>query len=411
VTWFVSIAVALVVVALLWLLPTLLRRHGSSADGATVASNLTILKDQLAELDGDLANGAISPQQYQQAREDLERRALEDARDATAPGAAASPATRRTALALAIAIPLCAGLFYFQLGSPDAISWHAMTAEGGNVTPKEVEAMVARLATRLEKAPDDGNGWALLGRSYLVMQRYPEAVAAYARAAALVTDDADLYADYADALAMNQGRRIDGKVLQLVDRALQIDPAHWKALAIAGSAAFENKDYRKAIGYWQKLLPRAEPDSEFARSIAANIEEARKLGGIKPSVANAQPAQNAAASGGASVRGTVRLSGALAGKADPSDTVFIFARALQGPRMPLAIVRRQVKDLPYTFSLDDSQAMAPEMKLSNFPEVVIGARISKSANATPQSGDLQGVKQPVKIGASNVAVVIDSVVP
>ncbi|MCE9640738.1 MAG: c-type cytochrome biogenesis protein CcmI, partial [Betaproteobacteria bacterium] len=235
----------------------------------------------------------------------------------------------------------------------------------------------------------------------------------YERAAAILKDNADLLADYADALAMAQGRRLDGKPLQIIERALQIDPMQWKALALAGTAAFERKDYRKAIGYWEKLQSQAPQGSEFARQVGANIEEARELGGIKP-LARAEPKADAKAqkqAAGASVDGTVTLSRELAGKAAPTDTVFVFARAVEGPRMPLAIVRFQVKDLPAKFHLDDSLAMSPEMKLSKFPDVVIGARVSKAASATPQAGDLQGSSKPVKVGAAGVNVVIDQVVP
>jgi len=406
-TWFVLVMVCLVIVALLWLLPTLLRRRGEDAAGAANASNLAILRDELAELERDLVNGTLSAQQYQQAREDLERRALDETRDVVQASAPQTKFARSTALALAIGLPVCAALLYWQLGSPDALSWRAAGGDEHKVTPQEVEAMVARLAARLEKTPEDGNGWALLGRSYGVMQRYQDSAAAYARAAALIKDDADLLADYADALAMSQGRRIEGKALQLVEQALEIDPLQWKALAMAGTVAFDRKEYKKAIGYWEKLLQRAEPDSELARTVASNIEEARRLGGIKAQTKAKIPASVAVAS----VQGTVSLSGQLAGKIAPTDTVFIFARAAQGPRMPLAILRRQVKDLPAAFTLDDSQAMSPEMQLSKFSEVVVGARISKSGSATPQSGDLQGTSQTVKVGAKNVAIVIDSAVP
>jgi cytochrome c-type biogenesis protein CcmH len=246
----------------------------------------------------------------------------------------------------------------------------------------------------------------------MVMQRFEDAVAAYARAAALIKDDAGLLADYADALAMQQERRIDGKPLQLIEQALKIDPGHWKALAMAGSAAFDRKDYRKAIGYWEKLQSRVPPDSDFARSVASNIEEARELGGMKAAPASkSAPAVVAAGPSGARVRGTVSLGAAFAGKVDPADTVFIYARAAEGPRMPLAIVRKQVKDLPADFTLDDSQAMSAEMKLSNFAEIVVSARISKSASATPQSGDLQGVSQKIKTGGTPIKIVIDQVVP
>jgi cytochrome c-type biogenesis protein CcmH len=408
-TGFVLIAAALLLIALAWLMPTLLRRHETSEGARPGASNLAIIRDQLAELERDLANGTLGKPQYQQAREDLERRALEEAREAPPPSVRQSTSARATALVLALVIPLGAALLYVVLGSPQAVSPGATLANEHQVTPQQVEAMVARLAERLESTPDDGKGWALLGRSYAVMQRYEDAARAYARAAALIKDDADLLADYADVLAMSQGQRIEGKPLELIERALKLDPTQWKALAMAGSAAFERKDYAQAIAYWEKIKSRAESDSELARSIASNIEEARQLAGIKtlPTTEAKKPAPAAVAS----VQGTVSLSRAQAAKAAPSDTVFIFARALEGPRMPLAILRRQVKDLPLTFSLDDTQAMSPAMKLSNFTQVVIGARVSKSGNATPQSGDLQGMSEPVKVGAKNVAIVIDSVIP
>mgnify|MGYP001230941842 FL=1 len=412
------IAAALVLVALSWLLPTMLRRHDSTKSTLTPASNLAIIRDQLGELEKDLSSGILLAAQYQQARAELEGRALEETRDTSPAVEKNHTATRWTALTLALVIPLGAALLYLQLGTPSALSPQVRTSGEHEVTPQEVEAMVAQLAAKLETSQDDGSGWALLGRSYLVMQRYPDAVAAYGRAAALIKDDADLLADYADALAMSQGRHFDAKTMQIIERALQIDPFQWKALAMAGTAAFERKDYKKAVGYWEKVLQRAQPDSELARNVASSIEEARQLGGIKPGsksapVATAKPAATVkpAAVSSATIQGTVSLGRALAGKAAPTDTVFIFARAAQGPRMPLAIVRRQVKDLPFTFRLDDSQAMAPGMSLSNFPEVVVGARVSKSGGATTQSGDLQGTTQPIKVGARNVEIVIDSVVP
>lgn len=408
-TGFALIALLLIVIALLWLLPPLLRRGHNSADIRAGASNLAILRDQLLDLERDLGSGMLSPEQYQQARVDLERRVLEESGDATSPVAGHSTrGGRRTALVLMVAIPLCAVLLYLRLGSPAAVLLQT-TADGrGGITPQQVEAMVEGLAARLQKAPDDGEGWALLARSYFVLQRFQESATAYARAVALLKDDADILADYADALAMSQGRNIDAKVMAIVEQALKVDPTQLKALAMAGSAAFERKNYKQAIGYWEKLQLRAEPNSEFARTVAANIDEARKLGNIKGATAKPVPAASAAQ---ASVRGRVSLSPSLASKANPTDTVFVYARAAQGPRMPLAIVRRQVKDLPFAFTLDDSQAMAPNAKLSNYPEVVINARISKSANAVPQTGDLQGNSKTVKVGAANVTVVIDSVVP
>ena len=414
-TLFLVIAVAMAAVALAWVLPVLLRRRDMAVVVQTRASNLAILKDQLAELEQDVAAGTLPQAQYQQAREDLERRAYEEAREPVAPVAVVPAPARRTAIMLAALLPVCAAALYWQFGTPEGLAPAAEVHGGSKVTPQEVEAMVAKLAARMQQSPDDGNGWALLARSYLVMQRHADAVAAYERAVALIKDDADLLADYADALAMTQGRRIDGKPLKVVERALKIDPLQWKALAMAGSAAFERKDFKTAVAYWEKLQSRAEPGSDFAREVAANVDEARQLGGLKVAASDAPPvkadAKSTGDSAGASVEGTVALSRELAGKAAPTDTVFVFARAAEGPRMPLAIMRFQVKDLPAKFHLDDSMAMSPAAKLSNHPDVVIGARVSKSANATPQAGDLQGASKPVKVGATGVAVLIDQVVP
>ena len=423
---FLSIAGLMVAVALAWLLPTLLKRQRSVSATTEAASNLSILRDQLAELERDLARGTLSQADYQQARDDFDRRVLEELSE-PASRAAVAGSGRRIALVLGLLMPLCAGLLYWQIGSLPGLENGAAPPHAGKVSPEQVEAMVAKLAARLEQAPEDADGWALLGRSYMTMQRYDQAAKAYERATSLIKNNADLYADYADALAMAQGRRIDGKPLKLVEEALRVDPNHWKALAIAGSAAFERKDYKAAIGYWEKLLARVGPETEFGRSVASNLDEARQLAGIAAPVAKkgapaatgnatsaatpaAKESQKEQAAGGGRLSGTVKLSPALAGKAAPEDTVFIFARAVQGSRMPLAIVRRQVKDLPYSFVLDDSQAMSPEMKLSKFTEVVVSARISKAGNAVPQSGDLQGVSKAVKVGSKDITVVIDTAV-
>jgi len=414
-TLFLLIAVVMAAIALAWVLPVLLRRRDTAVLVQTRASNLAILKDQLAELEQDVAAGTLPQAQYQQAREDLERRAYEEAREPVAPVAVVPAPARRTAIMLAALLPVCAAALYWQFGTPEGLAPAAEVHGGSKVTPQEVEAMVAKLAARMQQSPDDGNGWALLARSYLVMQRHADAVAAYERAVALIKDDADLLADYADALAMTQGRRIEGKPLKVVERALKIDPLQWKALAMAGSAAFERKDFKTAVAYWEKLQSRAEPGSDFAREVAANIDEARQLGGLKIAASVAPPvkadAKSTAGAAGATVDGIVAMSREIAAKAAPTDTVFVFARAAEGPRMPLAVMRFQVKDLPAKFHLDDSMAMSPAAKLSNHPDVVIGARVSKSANATPQAGDLQGASKPVKVGATGVAVLIDQVVP
>jgi cytochrome c-type biogenesis protein CcmH len=253
---------------------------------------------------------------------------------------------------------------------------------------------------RLKEHPEDAEGWMMLGRSYAVLGRSKEASDAYAAAAARTPKDAQLLADYADALAMAQGRRLEGEPEKLIARALAADPENVKANLLAGTVAFNRGDYATATGHWQRILARVPPESEVAQQLQAAIADAR---GQTAGASNRAPATAAGR-----VRGVVKLAPALAAKASPGDTVFIFARAAQGQRMPLAIVRKQVRDLPFEFTLDDSTAMSPAMKLSGQQRVVIGARVSKSGNATPQPGDLEGSTPPVAVGAERVNLVIDT---
>jgi cytochrome c-type biogenesis protein CcmH len=203
---------------------------------------------------------------------------------------------------------------------------------------------------------------------------------------------------------MAQGRTLQGEPEKLLKRALAADPNNVKALVLAGTAAFDRNDKAGAVKLWQRALAVLPAESEMAQRVRASIAEA----GGRAEVAQAKPAPPQA---GARVSGVVTLHPKLAGKVGPDDIVFIFARAAEGPRMPLAILRKRASDLPVKFTLDDSMAMAPQMKLSAFPNVVIGARVSKTANATPQPGDLQGQSAPVKVGARGIAVMIDTEVP
>ena len=303
---------------------------------------------------------------------------------------------------------------YAWLGSPQALNAELRTPPPP-VTVAQVETMVQGLAQRLKERPDDAQGWVMLGRSYAALDRHPEAVPAFQRALALRPRDADLMADYADALAMASGGSLAGEPSRAIDQALAIEPAHPKLLALAGTAAFSRNDFAGALRHWEKLAQLA-PDSEYMAQLQSGIDAARqRLAG--PLAATSAPAPKpssatAAAPAASSVSGEVRLAPALAAKAAPEDTVFVFARAAEGPRMPLAILRKQVKDLPLRFTLDDSLAMSPAAKLSSAARVVVGARISKSGDAMPRAGDLQGLSAPVAPGASGLKIEINqSVAP
>jgi cytochrome c-type biogenesis protein CcmH len=385
--------------------PLIAREAGGRVSRA--GANLAIHRDQLRELEADLRAGTLAPEQYEKARRELEARLLEEVGGDTEAAPAPRPA-RMAAILTALLVPLGALAIYFVVGTPAALVPGNMAAKSSPHVPdmKELEVAVERLAARLKENPDNTEGWIMLARSYRLFGRFEDSARAYAQAAARQPRDAQLLADYADMLAMAQGRNLQGEPEKLAARALEIDPRNLKALALAGSAAFDRKDYARAVELWERMLPLVPAGSEDARSVQASIKEARALGdgGARQPV----PATAAAPASKGGVSGTVVLARELAGKVAPQDTVFIFARAVDGPRMPLAILRRQARDLPVAFALDDSMAMTPEMTLSRFPRVVVGARVSKSGSATPQPGDLEGVSAPVASTATGVTVTIAS---
>jgi cytochrome c-type biogenesis protein CcmH len=401
-TVFWILAALFAVAALAFVLPAL--AHGRGKAGATdEAANLAIYRDQLRELDVDLAAGTLAREQHDEARRDLERRMLEDLRAGQAAAPAQDTERHGTAIAIGVAVPLLAALLYFAVGNPRAISSPAGD-DSQNVTREQIEGMVGRLATRMKENPEDLKGWVMLGRSYAVLDRYPEAAEAYANAVKRSPPDAQLLADYADAMAMAEGRKLLGKPEQLIAQALKIDPDNVKALLLAGTVAFEKHDFKAAAAHWERILKLVPPDSDLAVSVRDGIDDAQKLAGTKPK----SPPGKAALAG---VSGTVRLDPAIAARAAPGDSVFIFARAVSGPRVPLAVTRKRVTDLPAAFTLDDSMAMSPAARLSDHAQVVIGARVSKSGNPVAQPGDLEGLSAPVDARASGVTIMINREVP
>lgn len=413
------IAGLLAVGVLLLLLPPLLRRNpdaGTSRD----AMNAAVYRDQLLELEGDVAAGTLSRAGYEEARSEIEQRLLEDVSGEGAPAASASSPPWRAAIAIGVPLPIVAFAVYFLVGSPQVmLQGGADTQAAHSVGPDEIRAMVGRLAARMEKEPGNVEGWIMLGRSYTMLEQFGDAARAYANAVERSAPDAALLADYADALAMAQGRNLAGEPEKILQRALAIDPRNVKALALAGTAAFDQRDYAKAVGYWERIVQIAPADSELARSVRGSIEEARELAGATgqparaPAVADAKAVleKGTPVAAAGTVSGLVELAPSLAAKAASTDTVFVFARAADGPRMPLAIMRAQVRDLPLKFSLDDSSAMAPGMNLTSHKQVIVGARVSKSGNAMQQPGDLEGHSASIDVGASDVRIVINRQVP
>ena len=383
-------------------------------DGSRVTlAPVFILGEQLMALERDLAAGVLDAQQHELAKREIQRRLLDES---GANGtSAATTGTRKAVLFVGLAVPAFALVVYAAIGNPAGLAPPSMAGAGNasKVTPEAVEAMLVKLAQKMEagtgSAASDLQGWTMLARSHAMLRRFAESDRAYARAVALAPDDPQLLADRADVLAMLQSQSMAGEPDRLIAKALQIDPRNLKALALAGSSAFQRKDFAAARGYWQQARDFAPAGGEFAADMARSLVEVSDAAGTAASQAPTTatiPANDAVP---ARITGRVSLAPALAASAQPNDTVFIFARAAEGPRMPLAILKRTVAELPITFALDDSMAMSPEMKLSKFPRVIVGARVSRSGNAMPQPGDLHGESPAKGTHDQNLELVIDTV--
>jgi cytochrome c-type biogenesis protein CcmH len=436
---FWSIAVLLVALTLGTLLWPLLRGHHVAIAPDDDTAAIAVYRDQKRALDAECAAGAITPSERDATLAELARRVSEDvAATVRAPAPSpplaegtAAPAPKRAwvlALALMLLVPAAAFTLYQRLGNPvAAVAATAADGAGHEMSERQIAAMVESLAQRLKQRPDDADGWVLLAHSYQALERFAEAADAYAHADALMPNNASLLADYADTLAMAQGRRLEGAPAALIQRALAIDPKHKKALALAATVALETRDLDTSIAYWRRLAAELPAGSDEARQVAdviAEVDAAKREGKgsstapSKRAAANAPPASAPSASrgggtgtAGSAISGRVDLNAALASKVALNDTVFIFARAAEGQRMPLAVLRIPAKELPRDFSLDDSMSMAPGVKLSAASSVIVEARISKSGNALPQPGDLFGRSAPLKPGATGVRITIDQVVP
>lgn len=426
-TMFWLMAAVLTALALAMVLPPLLQQRTTTP---VCMGNLAILREQQAQLAAELAAGSVTQAQYDLARLELQQRVLEEDNAQGEPARVSVHTLRspQTAVLLGLGLPALAVALYLQLGNPQAVLL-APADKDNAVSMQAVEDMVSAMAQRLYNPPPGqppgAQDWDMLARSYAALQNFAQADAAYVRAIALAPGNAQLLTDRADVLAMLQGRSAAGEPTRLVDQALKIEPDNLKALAMAGSIALERGDYAGAVRHWSRARALSPAGSEFATGLDRSLVEARA--GLAASGAAAQPALQAAPpvvmaqattagttparAAGAALSGEVHLAPALAARVAPDDTLFIFARAANGPRMPLAIVRRTAGELPVRFTLDDSTAMTPEMRLSKFSEVVVGARISKSGNAMPQSGDLVGQSAVMKPGAAGLRITISDVQP
>lgn len=416
---FILVAGLMLVTALLFIVPPLLGkrlRFGEVSHGQT---NLTIYRDQLRELEGDLVNGTLDKTQYEAAKREIERRALDESGDLDLDAQPLPVARPQWTLAIAVGVlvPLVTISAYLLLGTPVALDMDSATAqtqEGGHdLSPQRLAKMLDSVNERLRSNPDDIEGWVMLAKTAQAIGRFDESVRAYREVIRRVPPDAQLLADFADTLAMANGRTLEGEPQQLIEQALSVDPRNVKALALGGTVAYQKGEYSKAATLWQRILGIVPPESEFALRIKESVGDAESRAGIKSLPADSAKSAGGGqreTPGGAKLAGNLTLDSAAAKSVALGDTVFIFARAESGPKMPLAIVRLTVKDLPTAFELTDAMAMSPGMSISKYPDLIVGARVSKSGNAIPQIGDWESEMVPVKVGATGISLVISRLV-
>ena len=413
---FWTLAGLMTAVALAFVLVPLLRARPLAGPSAMEA-NLEALRGQRRELEADIAAGVVAAEARDQVLDELLHRA--DADLAAAPPAVVPDRGRPwiAVAAAALGIPALAFGLYLAIGTPVAMDPRAASTAGGEtMDQKSVEDLVAKLAVKVRERPDDARGWSLLARSTAALGRFEESAKAYEHLATLMPDDAQVLADYADSLGMAQGQKLAGKPFELVKKALAIDPANKKALALAATASMELGRNGESISYWERLAAALPPGSDDEKEVQEVLGELRRKTGGAPSLAAAPkaaaPAKAAAApAAGKSVSGVVTVAPEVASRIQAGDTLFVFARAEGGPRAPLAVLRGSAKELPLRFALDDSMAMSPQWSLSGASDVRIEARVSKSGNAMPQPGDVIGSSSVVKPGARDVRIVLDKVLP
>lgn len=427
-TYFYLAAATLIVVALVLLLrpwwPN--SRRIASADSLP-ALNVAIHRDRLAELERDHRNGTLSADDLAEAREELQRQLLDDT--AATEVASIDAVSRRSGMAIAIVLPLLAVALYALIGTPAAVLPQAVQAQRATA---DMEQLTAKLARKMEQNPDNPEGWAMLARSYKALGRWDDAERAFARIGPELNQHAELLAEVAE-LLVQKHNGFTPRARELINQALRLEPGNMLALFLGGGDAFDGGRNAEAVALWERLLPQLEPGSEDARMVESSIAMARERSGGTPprlgrgdvapgtvvpqdevhrGVAKAAPGTAGPPEAAArAVSGRVELAAALKGKANPDDVVFIFARAVDGPRMPLAAKRARAADLPLDFTLDDSQAVMPGANLSSAQQVRIEVRVSKSGMATPSAGDLTGQSAAVKPGAKGLRIVIDKIQP
>jgi len=355
--------------------------------------NAAIYREELEKLEAERSTGSINGTDYEIAHAEMRQRLFQDTNEEDDRSVMGS--SKITVIGLCIFVSVLSVGFYLSLGDAARIAdqgtQQPMTQEG-------VEKMVSEFAAKMEKDPTNLKGWVMLARSYRILGRNEDAARAYERAGNFIDSDPQLLADYADVLAANANGNFAGKPLKLINQALSLDPNNLMALWLSGTASYTSGNYKAAVQTWEKLAQQLPPGTEEARSIAESIADARTKGGLS----------SKAVVGNKEISGKIEISADLKSKVKSGDIVMVIARK-PGERMPVAVLKTSAAEFPMNFALTDALAMNPSAPLSQIPEASIEVRISKTGMAKPEPGDLISSPQTVKVGASDVRLVIDRV--
>jgi cytochrome c-type biogenesis protein CcmH len=410
---FVIIALGIALCVALVFLWVLLRERKPVTQASQAKANAKVYRDQILDLDREHDSGHISDQEWQQSRDELSLRLLEDTSAVDDPAAKAEKPAIWTAVVLAVALPLGSMGLYTWVGQPEALNPMAAKTPD-QVDPKDLAKMAQTLAEKLQAKPDNLQGWVMLGRTYRALENFDAALKAYDSALKLSADD-DLKLERIEIIAMQRQGQFEGEPWNVIREVLQRDPQHFGALLTAGSASYAEGKFADALKYWEqarKPLDANNPDLEGLENAIAAVRDRLGMPPARSSLtASSTSSSTSVATSGLNVTGQVNLSASLKSKASPNDVVFIYATPANGDRMPLAIFKTTVSQLPLNFTLDDSSAMTPDRKLSAAGEVMVKVRVSKSGNAMPQSGDLSGSLGPVKVGAKGLKLEIKDQIP
>ena len=413
--WIIS---AVMLLAAIWFVISALFGKTNLGDADQNKQNIAIAKEQLAIIEQEKNTDQISEAEYLQRKEELQQGLVDNVDNAEKP-LMQNGSPKFLFLLTVIIVPLISVSSYSYLGRSDAVlpqsvvSQHTGGSQHAEGAPMSMDEALKTLSAKLKKNPENIKGWQMLGRSYMSLNRYKEAAEAYENLYRQVGDEVPVLLAYADALAMSRNGQISGLPFQLVKTALAKDPKNTTALWLAGLGHSENGEFENAINSWQQLLPLISGNPSSESKIRNLIAQANTKLDKPVAISPITPAKTKKeATGPASLQVTVTLDDSLKNSVKPDDIVFIYAKAHTGPPMPLAAVRQSVASLPVTVTLDDSMAMMPQMKLSSFSVVDVGARISKSGSAIGQKGDLEGVVESVDVNkAQEIGLVINSIKP